>query len=66
MMAEKPKKNQYPAYALKSDDGENEEHVNWTQDKLLMERLPYKVTPLWKRIQMKSWKTGSCLAGLRF
>ncbi len=26
MMAEKPKKNQYPAYALKSDDGENEEH----------------------------------------
>jgi hypothetical protein len=27
MMAEKPKKNQYPAYALKSDDGENEEHT---------------------------------------
>jgi len=26
MMAERPKKNQYPAYALKSDDGENEEH----------------------------------------
>jgi hypothetical protein len=26
MIAEKPKKNQYPAYALKSDDGENEEH----------------------------------------
>jgi hypothetical protein len=25
MIAEKPKKNQYPAYALKSDDGENEE-----------------------------------------
>jgi hypothetical protein len=23
MMAEKPKKNQYPAYALKSDDGKN-------------------------------------------
>jgi hypothetical protein len=27
MMTEKPKKNQYPAYALKSDDGEIEEHV---------------------------------------
>jgi len=26
MMAEEPKKNQYPAYALKSNDGENEEH----------------------------------------
>jgi hypothetical protein len=26
MMAERPKKNQYSAYALKSDDGENEEH----------------------------------------
>jgi len=26
MMAEKPKKNQYPAYAVKSDDGEIEEH----------------------------------------
>jgi hypothetical protein len=26
MMAERPKKNQYPAYAVKSDDGEIEEH----------------------------------------
>jgi len=26
MMAERPLKNQYPAYALKSDDGKNEEH----------------------------------------
>jgi len=26
MMAEKPKKNQYPAYAVKSDNGEIEEH----------------------------------------
>ena len=63
MMAKKPKKNQYPAYALKSDDGENEEHVHWTQDTLLMDKSLHKVTPLEKQIQCKSWKTGSCLAG---
>ena len=37
MIAEKPNKDQYPAYALKSDDGENEEH--WNQDNLLKEML---------------------------
>jgi len=37
MIAEKPKKDQYPAYALKSDDGENEEH--WNQDNLLRDML---------------------------
>ncbi len=28
MMARKTNENQYPAYALKSDDGENEEQLN--------------------------------------
>lgn len=46
MMAEKPKKNQYPAYALKSDDGEIEEH--WNQDNVLTSRS-LKVTPFGKR-----------------
>ena len=55
MMAKKPKKNQYPAYALKSDDGENEEH--WNQDKIIGQ-LPYKVTPLRKQNQRHPEETG--------
>ena len=37
MMAEKPKKNQYPAYALKSDDGKMKNTVHWNQDKSFKE-----------------------------
>lgn len=44
MMA-KNQKNQFPAYALKSDDGENEEH--WNQVNYLLE-AHNKVTPLQK------------------
>ena len=65
MMA-KTEKNQYPAYAVKSDDGENENTEHWNQDNLLMDQLPYKVTPLRKQIQRKSWKTGTVPGWLRF
>ena len=54
-MAEKPKKNQYPAYALKSDDGEIEER--WNQDQIINNTL-IKGNPLWKANLKNPEETG--------
>lgn len=57
MMA-KDQKNQFPAYALKSDNGENEEH--WNQVKIFNGQTAiYKVTPFESRSRWNPEKPAS-------
>jgi len=75
------KKNQYPAYAVKSDDGKNRKKPisclclkkRWWQNwrtlkhriKLLNWYSENKVTPLSKQIQLNPEKPTMCLVGLK-